>query len=108
METIRTTRIVQETSKRHLYQGKTIGFVPTMGALHNGHLSLVKRAKSENDIVVASIFVNPLQFGPGEDFDSYPRNIEEDMDKLRAIDTDIVFVPDTKSLYPEGFATHFI
>lgn len=108
METIRTTRIMQETSKRHLYQGKTIGFVPTMGALHSGHLSLVKRAKNENDIVVVSIFVNPLQFGPGEDFDNYPRDIEGDMDKLREIDAGIVFVPENKSLYPEGFATHLV
>ncbi len=99
---------MQETSKRHLYQGKTIGFVPTMGALHSGHLSLVKRAKSENDVVVVSIFVNPLQFGTGEDFDKYPRDVDKDMDKLRTVDADILFVPENKNLYPEGFATHFI
>jgi pantoate--beta-alanine ligase len=97
---------MQETSKRHLYKGKTIGFVPTMGALHEGHLSLVRRAKSENDVVVVSIFVNPLQFGPGEDFNRYPRDIEKDAEKLRASDVDILFVPGEKILYPEGFAVH--
>jgi len=106
METIRMPRIMQETSKRHLCKGKTIGFVPTMGALHEGHLSLIKRSKSENDIVVVSIFVNPLQFGYGEDFDKYPRALEDDMEKLRALDTDILFVPEDKSLYPDGFASH--
>lgn len=98
-------RIMQETSKRHLHQGKTIGLVPTMGALHYGHMALVKRARSENDIVVVSIFVNPLQFGPGEDFDNYPRTVEKDMEKLRDIETDILFVPEGKNLYAAAFAT---
>src|SRR5208282_415351 len=106
METIRMPRIMQETSKRHLFKGKTIGFVPTMGALHGGHLSLIKRAKSENDIVVVSIFVNPLQFGPGEDFYSYPRDMEKDTEKLKSSEVDIIFVPENKNLFPPGFATH--
>jgi len=97
---------MQETSKRHLCKGKTIGFVPTMGVLHAGHLSLIKRAKSENDIVVVSIFVNPLQFGPGEDFGRYPRDVENDMEKLRAADADILLLPEDKNLYPDGFASH--
>lgn len=95
---------MQETSRRYHHTGKTIGFVPTMGALHEGHMSLVRRARSENDTVVASIFVNPLQFGPGEDFGTYPRDIEKDMEILRELETDILFVPGEKNLYHEGFA----
>lgn len=101
-------RMMQETSKRHFLKGKTIGFVPTMGALHDGHISLIRRAKSENDIVVASVFVNPLQFGPGEDFSMYPRDMEKDFEKLRAVEADILFVPEGKMLYHDGFATHIV
>ncbi|MDI6727426.1 MAG: pantoate--beta-alanine ligase [Thermodesulfovibrionales bacterium] len=97
---------MKETSKRHLHNGKTIGFVPTMGALHEGHLSLIKRAKSENDIVVASIFINPTQFAPNEDFEKYPRDMEGDMEKLKREGVDILFMPDTKSMYSDGFSTY--
>jgi pantoate--beta-alanine ligase len=106
MENIRIPRIMKETSKRHLHNGKTIGFVPTMGALHEGHLSLIKRAKSENDIVVASIFINPTQFAPNEDFEKYPRDMEGDMEKLKREGVDILFMPDTKSMYSDGFSTY--
>jgi pantoate--beta-alanine ligase len=106
MEILRIPRIMQETSKRHLQKVKSIGFVPTMGALHNGHLSLLRRARDENDIVVASIFVNPIQFGANEDLDKYPRDIEGDIEKLKAEQTDILFLPDAKSLYPDTFLTY--
>ncbi len=106
MERIRIPRIMQETSKKLLYKPKTIGFVPTMGALHEGHLSLIRRAKTENDIVVVSIFVNPLQFGPKEDFDTYPRPIDRDIELLQDEKIDILFMPDAKLMYPEGFCTH--
>src|SRR5512143_2727026 len=99
MEIIRPTRIMQETSKRHLLRGKTIGFVPTMGALHRGHLSLVSRARDDNDVVCVSVFVNPLQFGPNEDLGRYPRDMEGDMEKLGKEGVHILFVPDTAALY---------
>ena len=105
METIRTPRIMQETSKGHLLKSRTLGLVPTMGALHEGHLSLVRRARDENDIVAASIFVNPIQFGPGEDFERYPRDIEHDMEKLEKAGVHTLFMPDIKAIYPEGFST---
>lgn len=106
METIRIPRIMQETSKQYIQKGKTIGFVPTMGALHRGHISLVKRARDENDIVVASIFVNPIQFGPKEDFDSYPGDMEGDMEKLQKEGVDILFMPDVMAMYPDGFSSY--
>ncbi|MEW6215374.1 MAG: pantoate--beta-alanine ligase [Nitrospirota bacterium] len=106
MEIIRIPRIMQDTSKGRILHGRTIGFVPTMGALHEGHLSLVRRAKQENDITVVSIFVNPIQFGPSEDFERYPRDIEGDMERLRKEGVDILFMPDTPLMYPEGFSTY--
>jgi len=96
---------MQDTSRGHLLHGRTIGFVPTMGALHEGHLSLMRMSKEENTITAVSIFVNPTQFGPSEDFASYPRKLEEDVEKLRKADIDILFLPDTSLIYPEGFAT---
>jgi pantoate--beta-alanine ligase len=106
MEIIRLPRIMQDTSTGHMLSTKSIGFVPTMGALHEGHMSLVRRARQENDITVVSIFVNPLQFGPSEDFARYPRDLEGDMEKLRVEGTDILFIPDVALMYPEGFLTH--
>ncbi len=106
MEILRIPRIAQDTCKKHLLRGRSLGFVPTMGALHDGHISLVKRAKTENDVAIASIFLNPLQFGPSEDMGKYPRDIEEDIRKLRKEDIDILFLPDNNLMYPQGFSTH--
>lgn len=86
--------------------GKTIALVPTMGNLHNGHLALVKKAKQAADVVVVSIFVNPLQFGANEDLDKYPKTLAEDKAKLEALAVDFLFTPSTDDIYPEGLAQH--
>jgi pantoate--beta-alanine ligase len=85
---------------------KRIGFVPTMGALHDGHLTLMKRAKKENDIVVSSIFVNPTQFSAGEDLDKYPRTFEKDLEMITSIGVDYVFYPQIKDMYPSNSLCH--
>jgi pantoate--beta-alanine ligase len=85
--------------------GRTIGFVPTMGFLHEGHLSLMRRARQENDLVVVSIFVNPTQFGPNEDLAAYPRDTRRDTALMQSVDVDIAFFPEAEEIYPRGFKT---
>jgi pantoate--beta-alanine ligase len=85
---------------------KTVGFVPTMGALHQGHLSLVRAAKSQSDVVIVSIFVNPAQFGPNEDFGKYPRTLERDRELLDGEGIDLLFAPSVSEIYPDGAVTY--
>lgn len=92
---------LQDTIKVLKKSGKIIGFVPTMGALHNGHIKLVEKSVCENDITVVSIFVNPIQFNNKEDLEKYPRTLKDDLTKLSSTGCDIVFVPDEKEMYPE-------
>lgn len=95
----RLNRILQDLQKK----GKRIGFVPTMGSLHEGHLSLIRRARRENDVVAVSIFVNPTQFGPKEDFKRYPRNLACDQILLKKKSVAYLFIPSCSSIYPKGF-----
>jgi pantoate--beta-alanine ligase len=91
-------------SLRKKYTG-TVGLVPTMGYLHEGHLQLVRNSKKENPVTVVSIFVNPTQFAPNEDFKAYPRDLDRDLSMLRSVDTDIVFIPTDTDMYPKGYNT---
>lgn len=102
---VRTLAELRTAIKAHRMAGRTIGFVPTMGALHDGHLSLVETANAKTDITVVSIFVNPTQFAPGEDLDTYPRTEEADIAKLTEVGTDIVYLPSVEEMYPDGSKT---
>lgn len=105
MQTIGDPGAMQRWSDTARASGRRIGFVPTMGYLHEGHLSLVYEARRRGDAVVASIFVNPLQFGANEDLSRYPRDIERDTRLLREAGIDILFLPEARDMYPEGFQT---
>src|ERR1700684_1846383 len=100
MRIVKSIAEMQRVCRELQTQGSELGFVPTMGALHEGHLSLVRRARAECETVVASIFVNPLQFAPGEDFTRYPRTFDEDCAKLKAEGVEVLFAPDAAEMYP--------
>jgi len=103
MKIANTTAEIRRIISEARADGKLIGFVPTMGAFHAGHLALMRRARHESDFVVASIFVNPTQFGPSEDLAKYPRDLESDVRKAEAEGVDAVFAPSVDEIYPEGF-----
>lgn len=101
MKTVTTIKELKQIIKNHKKENRTIGFVPTMGFLHEGHLSLMKKAREENDLLVVSIFVNPLQFGENEDFDSYPRDMERDSNLTKGEGADYLFAPSAAEMYPD-------
>lgn len=106
MKTITTIAEMKTQAKELKSDGKVIGFVPTMGYLHEGHLSLVRKSLEESDMTVVSIFVNPTQFGPEEDFREYPHDMERDTRILEEMGVEIIFVPKAKEVYPEGYKTY--
>ncbi len=106
MKIIHSVEALRQAVKAEKKAGKSVGFVPTMGFLHDGHMSLVKAAKKDNEFVVASIFVNPTQFGENEDLDAYPKDLEGDQNKLEHEGVDILFYPTAEEMYPQGYSTY--
>ncbi|NLZ28376.1 MAG: pantoate--beta-alanine ligase, partial [Firmicutes bacterium] len=106
MQVIRDFKTLKNEIAGARGDGKTVGFVPTMGFLHEGHLSLLREAVRQTDYVVLSIFVNPLQFGVGEDYEEYPRDLEQDRRKAEEAGCDLIFYPEVKSMYPRGYLTY--
>lgn len=104
-EVVRQVKELKKITRSVRGEGKKVGFVPTMGALHEGHLSLIRRSKEVSDFTVVSIFVNPLQFGPSEDYERYPREFEEDLKKCEKEGVDLVYYPEVVEMYPSGFQT---
>jgi len=103
---IRSIKSMSSLSRQNRIKGKTIGLVPTMGALHLGHLSLIRKARRENDLTVVSIFVNPAQFGPKEDFKKYPRALKRDARLCRLEKVDVIFHPEAGAIYPKDYKTY--
>jgi len=97
---------MQQTSDEFRLQGRNIALVPTMGYLHNGHLELIKVAKQNADVVIATLFVNPTQFGPSEDFNKYPRDVERDKKLAESVGTDVLFIPTQNEMYPADYLTY--
>lgn len=108
MLTIRTADALRHALKRHRQAGEAVAFVPTMGNLHDGHIELVRRARQLADVVIVSIFVNPLQFGASEDLDAYPKTPAADREKLFAEGVQYLFTPDNDEIYPEGLGAHAV
>ena len=106
MKVVKTIKEVRENVKTWKKEGQTVGFVPTMGYLHEGHGSLIKKAREENDKVVVSIFVNPMQFGPTEDLESYPRDLEKDSKFCESLGADLIFNPEPEEMYKDGFSSY--
>jgi pantoate--beta-alanine ligase len=102
MEVIRAIAMARKACDAARSAGRTVGFVPTMGAFHDGHLSLMRRARDERDAVVVSIFVNPLQFGPGEDLSRYPQDEERDLSMAKKLGVEVMFAPNVEEMYPAG------
>src|ERR1041384_5162284 len=102
METVHTIAEVRKTVAAWRQAGQRVAFVPTMGNLHRGHVELIAQASKEAPRVVCSVFVNPTQFGPGEDLDRYPRTLPDDAAKLQAADCDLLFAPPVREIYPRG------
>lgn len=106
MKIVRSIRLMREISRKQKCKGRSIGFVPTMGALHEGHLSLIRKARKENNFLVVSIFVNPTQFGKMEDFKRYPRALEKDALLCKRAGVDVIFYPSAKDMYPSEYKTY--
>jgi pantoate--beta-alanine ligase len=106
MQIVHSPVQMQRMAEDYRQRGKSVGLVPTMGALHQGHLSLIRRCRAENDVVLMSLFVNPAQFNRGDDLDRYPRDLDRDARLARSAGADVIFAPGVEGMYPEGFVTY--